>query len=66
MLPQAGWLCVLVWCRSCHHQAPADLQAIVNAGRGDVPLVELRFRCTSCGSSQHTDSVVMGRAADLP
>jgi hypothetical protein len=27
MLPQAGWLCVLIWCKSCRHQAPADLQA---------------------------------------
>ena len=31
MLPQR-YFCLLVWCRSCHHQAPADLQAIVDAG----------------------------------
>jgi hypothetical protein len=31
---RAGFLCVLVWCRSCHHEAPADLQALVDAGRG--------------------------------
>jgi hypothetical protein len=29
--------------------AEADLQA-VDAGRGDVPLIHLRFRCTNCGS----------------
>jgi hypothetical protein len=63
MLPQAGWLCVLVWCRACHHEAPADLQAIVVAGRGDVPLRSLRFRCTRCGSSRHTDHVVMAKDA---
>jgi hypothetical protein len=39
MLRQADWLCQLVWCRSCHHQAPADLQALVDAGRGDVPVI---------------------------
>ena len=37
MLPQ-GFLCLLVWCESCHHRAPAILQAIIDAGRGDVPL----------------------------
>jgi hypothetical protein len=35
---------VLVFCNSCRHQADADLQAIVESGRGDVPLTELRFR----------------------
>jgi hypothetical protein len=59
----AGFLCVLVWCRSCHHQAPADLQAIVDAGNGDVPLRSLRFRCTRCRISRHTDHVVMAQDA---
>jgi hypothetical protein len=35
---------VLVFCNSCRHQADANLQAIVEAGRGDVPLTEPRFR----------------------
>jgi hypothetical protein len=26
MLHQDAWLCLLVWCKACHHQAPADLQ----------------------------------------
>jgi hypothetical protein len=34
----SGWLICLVWCKACHHQAPADLQAIIDVGRGDVPL----------------------------
>jgi hypothetical protein len=55
---RAGFLCVLVWCKACHHQAPADLQAIIDSGRGDVPMKDLRFRCTECGS-RRTDSVVM-------
>jgi hypothetical protein len=62
MLPQDGWLCLSVRCRGCLHQALADLQAIVDAGRGDVPLKDLRFRCTECGSSR-TDAVVTSRDA---
>ena len=30
---------LLVWCKSCRHRRDADLQALVNAGRGDVPLM---------------------------
>jgi hypothetical protein len=60
MLRQDAWLCLLVWCKACHHRAPADLQAIIDMGRGDVPLKDLRFRCTSCRSSL-TDCVVMAR-----
>jgi hypothetical protein len=59
---RAGFLCVLVWCKACHHQAPADLQALVDAGRGDVPLKDLRFCCTRCGS-RLTDSVVTAEDA---
>jgi hypothetical protein len=39
---------------------PADLQAIIDAGQGDCPLKDLRFRCTKCGS-RLTDHVVMSR-----
>jgi hypothetical protein len=62
MLPQDGWLCLLVWCKTCHHQGPADLQAIIDRGRGDVPLKDLKFRCAKCGS-RLTDSVVMAKDA---
>ena len=55
-------MCLLIWCKSCPHRAPADLQAIIDAGRGDVPLKDLRFRCTKCGS-RLTDSVVMAKDA---
>jgi hypothetical protein len=41
MLPQDRWLCLFVWCKACSHQAPADLQAIIDVGRGDVPLKDL-------------------------
>jgi hypothetical protein len=59
MLPQT-YLCLFVWCKACHHQGAADLQAIIDAGKGDVPLKDLRFRCAKCGSRM-TDAVVMGK-----
>ena len=31
------------------HQADADLQKLIDAGRGDVPLTRLKFRCSNCG-----------------
>jgi hypothetical protein len=43
---RTGYIRVLVLCKPRRHQANADLQAIVAAGRGDVPLTELRFRCS--------------------
>jgi hypothetical protein len=62
MLPNDSWLCLFVWCRACHHQAPADLRGIIAGGRGDVPVKDLKFRCTSC-SSALTDFVIMSRDA---
>ena len=41
---------VLLTCWSCRHQRDADLAGLIAAGRGDVPLVQLRWRCASCGS----------------
>jgi hypothetical protein len=40
---------VLVWCKRCKHRSEADLQKLVDEGRGDVPLTHLPFRCR-CGS----------------
>jgi hypothetical protein len=57
---RTGYVRVLVFCRSCRHQADADLQAIVESGRGDVPLTELLFRCSRCGTDR-TDFVVTSR-----
>ena len=50
-------------CKSCRRQRDADLQALVDAGRGDVPLIHLRFRCTNCGSGL-TDFVVTSTESD--
>ena len=63
MLPQDGWLCLFVWCKGgCHHQGAADLQAIIDAGQGDKPIKDLKFRCPKCGG-RLTDFVVMSRDA---
>ena len=59
---RAGFLVVLCWCKTCGHQAPADLQAAINSGQGDVPLKRLKFRCAKCGSS-HTDHVTTAKDA---
>lgn len=61
MLPQT-YLCLFVWCKACHHQGAADLQGIIDAGKGDRPLKDLKFRCAKCGSHM-TDSVMMGKDA---
>jgi len=50
---------VLVWCKACKHQAEADLQHLIDDGRGDVPLIKLRYQCSNCASgSRFTDWVV--------
>jgi hypothetical protein len=54
---------VLVFSKSCRHQTDANLQAIVDAGRGDVPLTELRFRCSR---TDRTDFVVTSRDNPQP
>jgi hypothetical protein len=62
---RTGYVRVLVFCNSCRHQADADLRAIVEAGRSDVPLTELRFRCSQCGTDR-TDFVVTSRDVVKP
>jgi hypothetical protein len=47
---QSRYVRVLVWCTSCRLQRDADLQALIDAGKGDVPLINLKFRCSNCGS----------------
>jgi hypothetical protein len=61
-LPNAAWLYLFVSCKSCHHQAPADFQAIIDAGQGDKPLKDLKFRCAKCGS-RLTDHVMMEKGS---
>jgi hypothetical protein len=62
---QVGYVRVLVWCKACRHRADTDLPSLVSAGRGDIPLRSLRFRCTGCGS-RLADFVVTGRDEPKP
>ena len=62
---QAEYGAALSGCKACSHQAPADLQAIIDIGRGAVPLKDLKFRCTEC-SSRLTDHVTMTKQDGQP
>ena len=62
---RTGYVRVNVWCRSCRHAADADLERLVAEGRGDTPLVRLRWRCANCRGSR-TDFVVTGGANVRP
>jgi hypothetical protein len=60
---RARYVSLLVWCKGgCQHQPEADLQKLIDARRGDVPLTRLKFRCSNCGSDR-TDSVVTSKGA---
>ena len=59
---RARYVSLLVWCK---HQAHADLQALIDQGKGDVPLTRLKFRCSNCGSDR-TDFVVTSRDNPQP
>jgi hypothetical protein len=48
-------------CRTCDHWRELDLRDLVACGFGDVPLVELRLRCSACGQTGH-EIKVSGRA----
>ena len=50
---------VHVWCKSCRHAKDADLPALIADGRGDVPLVQMRWRYGNCGS-RLTEFIVGG------
>jgi hypothetical protein len=54
----SGW-CLTVWCKACRYQTDVEFPALVKAGKGNIPLVNLRFRCTNCRSLL-TDFVVSG------
>jgi hypothetical protein len=49
-------------CGSCGRSRDADLQGLIDAGRGDVPLVNLRFRCSFAATAGSTKDRVLGPA----
>jgi hypothetical protein len=56
---------VMLTCWHCHHQADADLPALIAAGHGDVPLILLRGRCARC-KSDRIDMICTSHARVLP
>ena len=50
---------LVVWCRACRFQRELSFRSLVNDGRGDTPIINLRFRCTNCGSHM-ADAAVSG------
>ena len=50
---------LVVWCTASPFQRELSFKTLVDKGKGDIPVVNLRFRCTNCGSLG-TDSVVSG------
>jgi hypothetical protein len=49
--------------RNSRHQTDVDPQTLIDLGRGDRPLIDLRYMCTNCGS-ERTDWVVASRRTD--
>jgi hypothetical protein len=37
-------------CENYDREAKADLAGIVQRGLGDVPIIDLKFKCSACGS----------------
>ena len=41
---------VHVWSKACRRAKDAELAALIAAGHGNVPLVQMKWRCGNCGS----------------
>ena len=50
---------VHVWSKACRRAKDAELAALIAAGHGDAPLVQMKWRCGNC-SSRLTEFVVGG------
>ncbi len=61
----ARYVRVLLTGWHCRHQRDADLQSLIDSGRGDVPLTRLRWRCAQCRSDR-VDMVVTSRDRVMP
>jgi hypothetical protein len=61
---RASYVRLHLSCRACQRQRDADLQALVDTGHGDVPLVELRWRCSG-GHSARIDMVCMSKDSQV-
>ena len=39
-----------LYCLPCNRWGEADLDQLVQSGKGDKPVIEARFRCRDCGA----------------
>jgi hypothetical protein len=49
-----------VYCKSCRWSSDTDFAKLIADGRGDIPLIKLRWRCGNYGS-RLTDAVMNRR-----
>jgi len=54
-----------VVCKACRHQAHADLEKLVDEGRGDVPLIHLRYRWANAAARQSRSDQRAARGVGL-
>ena len=57
---QSGYVRLLLTCGSCLRSRDADLQELIDAARGDGPVVNLKFRCSYCGHRE-IDAVIAAK-----
>jgi hypothetical protein len=55
--------CRVIYCKGCNNVSQLDLPALIAAGYGDTPVLDLAMRCSRCGSSEH-EGVVATPGAD--
>lgn len=48
---------VHVYCATCAVPKELDLQAMIDRGYGDTPLIQLPLTCSSCGNHRYSISV---------
>ena len=50
---------LIVWCKACRNPRELSFRSLVDEEKGDVPVLNLKFRCNNCGS-RLTNAVVSG------
>jgi hypothetical protein len=51
---------LVVFCKACRTERELSGADIVATGKGDVPLIHLKWKCPRCRTSRFTDFVVNG------
>jgi hypothetical protein len=51
---------LMIWCKACRTEREMSGADIVATGKGDVPLIHLKWKCPRCRTNRFTDFVVNG------